>query len=551
VAFEIPTISYAGSIGTVVVGQGGKALTIGGQNCYPFHDFEGKVPHRPVIGMEVWDHEPEEWPAWVLEPFKDVAGDPAAWAKKCVDEYGALFIGVMLKSTDPNDKDASPEEAAATVKKVVEAVDVPVLIWGTANPEKDAAVLAAVAEKCEGVKLILGPVEEKNHKQVGAQALAYKHGIGANSPIDVNLAKQLNILLGNLGVEMENVIIDPTTGSLGYGLEYGYSVMERIRMAALTQEDDKLMLPLMNCIGPEVWKTKECKLTLEEAPELGDPQSRGVMMEAITAVSLLLAGSDMLLLRHPLTVKLVNNYLEMMIQGGASAAAERRPGQTAPPAVEMTPRQEAKAAAARPAPPPAAKPAPPPAAKPAPPVEAKPKLVVVKEEAAPAPPKEAPAAPASEEAAKAEAEAKAEAKAKAEAEAEAARKAAEEEAKRQAEAEAARKAEEAAAAEEAVRQAAEEDLAALRAARRAEREKHLAERGELETEVPLTPAEVQFDRVQKMIFHLVRTHKRGTVLSLEVETAALAQKRAEAPAPKAKTKTKAKAKPKAKPKTKK
>jgi len=528
VAFETPTISYAGSIGTVVIGQGGKALTIGGQNCYPFHDFEGKEPHRPVIGMEVWDHEPEEWPAWVLEPFRAVAGDPAAWAKKCVDEYGAQFIGVMLKSTDPNDKDASPEAAAATVKLVAEAVAVPLLIWGTANPEKDAAVLAAVAEECEGVKLILGPVEEKNHKQVGAQALAYKHGIGANSPIDVNLAKQLNILLGNLGVEMENIIIDPTTGSLGYGLEYSYSVMERIRMAALAQDDDKLMLPLMNCIGPEVWKVKECKLTVEEAPELGDPQSRGVMMEAITAVSLLLAGSDMLLLRHPLTVKLVNNYLDMMIAGGASAAAERRPGQTAPPAVEMTARQEAKAVAARPAP--AAKP--PSEAKPAPPAEVKPKIEKVKEEAAPAPPKEAPAAPPVEEAAKAEAEAKAKA------EAEAARKAAEEEAKRQAEAEATRKAEEAAAAEKAARQAAEEDLTVLRAARRAEREKHLAERGELETAVPLTPAGVQFGKVQKMIFQLGRVHMRGSVLSLEVETAALTQKRAEAPAPKAKTKTK-------------
>ena len=547
-AFETPTIPYTGSIGTVVVGQGDKALTIGGQNCYPFHDFEGKEPHRPVIGMEVWDHEPEEWPAWALEPFKECAGDPAAWAKKCVGEYGAQFIGVMLKSTDPNDKDASPEEAAATVKLVVDAVDVPVLVWGTANPEKDAAVLAAVAEECEGVKLILGPVEEKNHKQVGAQALAYKHGLGANSPIDVNLAKQLNILLGNLGVEMENIIIDPTTGSLGYGLEYSYSVMERIRMAALAQDDDKLMLPLLNCIGPEVWKVKECKLTAEEAPELGDPQSRGVMMEAITAVSLLLAGSDMLLLRHPLTVKLVNNYLDMMIAGGASAAAERRPDQTAPPAVEMTARQEAKVAVAKPAPaaksPAAAKPAPPAEAKPAPPAAAKPKLEVVKEETAPTPPKETPPAPAVEEAAKAEAEAKAKA------EAEAARKAAEEEAERKAEAEAARKAEEAAAAEKAARQAAEEDLAVLRAARRAEREKHLAERGELETEVPLTPAGAQFGKVQKMTFHLGRVHKRGNILSMEIEAAALTQKQAEAPAPKtkpkAKTKTKAKAKPKAK-----
>lgn len=289
-AFEIPKVEYSGAIGQVVLGQGDKTLTVGGETCYPFHDFEGKLPNKPRIGMEICDMHPEEWPQWLEEPFKDVLDDPAAWAKKCVEEFGADFVCVRMISTDPNDKDAPPKEAAATVKKVTEAVDVPVIAWGTANPEKDAVVLAAVAEACQKTNLVLAPVEEKNHKQVGAQALAYKHFISGNAPIDVNLSKQLNILLGNLGVSLDKVLVDPTTGGLGYGLEYSYSVMERIRMAALTQDDDKLMSPMINNIGIEVWKTKEAHLPAEAAPELGDPLNRSVLMEAITAVSMLLAG---------------------------------------------------------------------------------------------------------------------------------------------------------------------------------------------------------------------------------------------------------------------
>jgi acetyl-CoA decarbonylase/synthase complex subunit delta len=153
-------------------------------------------------------------------------------------------------------------------------------------------------------------VQDKNYKKIGAAALAYKHSLSANSPIDVNLAKQLNILLGQLGVKDTQILVDPTTGGLGYGLEYSYSVMERDRMAALTQEDEKLQLPILNYVGQEVWKVKECKLTNAEAPELGDQTKRGILMEAITAVDLLLAGSDLLIMRHPEAVKLVKTVIQ-------------------------------------------------------------------------------------------------------------------------------------------------------------------------------------------------------------------------------------------------
>jgi len=249
--FEFAKETYSGGIKEITLGQGDKAVTVGGESCYPFYNFEGEMPHKPKVAMEIWDIEPEEWPEAALSPFKDVISDPAAWAKKCVDEYGAEMIVLQLKSTDPNGSDASADDAAATVKSVLAAIDVPLIIWGTASVEKDEEVLKKIAEECQGQNLILGPVEDKNHKGIGAAAMGFGHTVISSSPIDVNLAKQCNILLENLGVSMDKMIIDPTTGGLGYGLEYSYSVMERIRMAALAQGDDKLQLPLINNLGNE------------------------------------------------------------------------------------------------------------------------------------------------------------------------------------------------------------------------------------------------------------------------------------------------------------
>jgi acetyl-CoA decarbonylase/synthase, CODH/ACS complex subunit delta len=309
-AFEIPKQIYSGAIKAVTIGKGDKAITLGGETSYPFYVFEGAMPNPPRIAMEVWDVDPgEDWAEPAKEPFKDVLGDPVAWAQKCVKEYGADAIALILVSTDPNGKNASPESAAETAKKVASAVDVPVIIYGTSNMDKDAEVLPAVAEACDGLSIVMGPLQDKNYKKIGAAALGYNHTVSANSPIDVNLAKQLNILLGQLGVKDSQILVDPTTGGLGYGMEYCYSVMERDRMAALTQEDEKLQLPIINYLGQEVWKVKECKQTNAEAPQLGDQATRGILMEAVTAVSLLLAGSDLLVMRHPESVKLAKEII--------------------------------------------------------------------------------------------------------------------------------------------------------------------------------------------------------------------------------------------------
>lgn len=322
-AFEIPKQDYSGKIREVVLGQGDKAITIGGQDSYPFYLFEGNMPNPPKIAMEIWDYNPsEEWPKAVVEPFKDVMDSPDAWAKKCVEEYGADLIVVQLKSTDPNGMNRGPDEAVEVAKKVLDAVDVPVIFWGTTNNQKDEEVLKAIAEATEGKNVGLAPVEEANHKGIGASALGYGHTIVASSPIDVNLAKQLNILLENLGVQIDKIVIDPTTGGLGYGLEYSYSVMERIRMAALTQEDDKLQIPMISNIGNEVWKCKEAGQGIEEAPTLGDTEKRGIMMEVVSAVCYLMAGADVVVLRHPESVRLTSSFIDLLIKGGMATEVE-------------------------------------------------------------------------------------------------------------------------------------------------------------------------------------------------------------------------------------
>lgn len=308
-AFEVPKTLYSGKIRDVTLGSGDKAVTIGGESCYPFYLFEGEMSHLPRIAMEVYDAPPEEWAEAALEPFAGVTDDPVAWSKKCIDDYGAEMICLQLESTDPNGLDRGADEAAEVVKKVADAIDVPLIVWGTANHDKDTEVLRKVAEVCQGKNLILGPVEEEDHKKIGAAAIGYQHTVIASSPIDINLAKQLNILLGNLGVADDLMIMDPTVSGIGYGIEYCYSVMERMRMAALTQQDNKLQLPIICNIAKEVWKTKETKITEAEDPKMGDARKRGILMEAISATLLLLAGADILIMRHPEAIKLVQEMI--------------------------------------------------------------------------------------------------------------------------------------------------------------------------------------------------------------------------------------------------
>jgi len=519
-AFEFFKESYTGSIREITLGKGDKAVTVGGQSSYPFYQFEGTMPNKPKIAMEIWDMKPDEWPEAALAPFKDVISDPAAWAKKCVEEFGADMIVLQLKSTDPNGNDAPADAAVATVKKVLGAVNVPLIIWGTANVEKDEEVLKKIAEECQGENLILGPVEDKNHKGIGAAAMGFGHTVIASSPIDVNLAKQCNILLENLGMPADRMIIDPTTGGLGYGLEYSYSVMERIRMAALAQGDDKLQLPLINNLGNEVWKCKEAKQPAAEAPLLGDPEKRAVLMEAVGAVAYLMSGADILIMRHPESIRLVRSYIDLIYDGGMAtdvAPINKQLADVDLDILSLSPEPDLTIVEEK-----AKKPAPAPKAAAAPAEKAAPAAAPAqpaKKEAPAAEP--APAAPAAaapkveaavDEKAKAEAEAKAKAEAEAKAKVEAEAKVkADEEARIKAEAQAKAKAE----AEEASRLAAEAkakaeaELEAIRQKRAQEREALAANRASAtEEEVSKTPAAVQKSMVEKMVDNLNWIHRR-------------------------------------------
>ncbi|RJO65396.1 MAG: acetyl-CoA decarbonylase/synthase complex subunit delta [Myxococcales bacterium] len=309
---EIPTMTYSGSIKTVAV-AGAKGFTLGGETALPFYTFEGKIPNPPKVAVEINDIPPKEWAPALVAKWGDVLNDPVAWAKKAEQEFGAELIHLELVGVDPNGENLSPEHAVDVVKKVAAAISVPLCVWGCANQPKDMEVLRAVAAAVTDRQLLIGPIQDENYKQLGAGVIGYNHIAIASSPIDINLAKQLNILLGNLGVPDSRIVIDPTTGGLGYGLEYSYSVMERARMAALAQQDEKLQYPLYCNLGKEVWKTKEAKLSAQDAPELGDPEKRGILMEAITATAVLSTGADVVVLRHPETIRLVRQLLNDLL----------------------------------------------------------------------------------------------------------------------------------------------------------------------------------------------------------------------------------------------
>ncbi len=307
-AFNLPTETAKGKVREVELGAGGKVKKVGGESVLPFHTWEGEMPNRPIIAAEVSDEVRELVPA-LEKALGEVKNDPVAWAKKAVDEWGADAIFLLLTSTDPKATDAPAEAAAEAVLEVEEAVGVPVIVYGTEDLEKDAEIARVVAAKAEGRNLLIGPAKEDNFKKVGAPAIGYKQTVAGMTPIDVNLAKQLNILLTNLGMEAEKLVIDPTTGALGYGLEYSYSVMERLKIAGLMQNDAMTQMPMLANIGFQAWKTKEAKSSQEDYPEWGDPEKRGIIWETLTAVSLLLAGADILVLRHPESIRLLKQLI--------------------------------------------------------------------------------------------------------------------------------------------------------------------------------------------------------------------------------------------------
>jgi acetyl-CoA decarbonylase/synthase complex subunit delta len=296
--FKPPKESYTGNVREITFGKGENALKIGGENILPFHFFdEGVQPNPPRFALEVLDMVPEDWPDFLKEPYADVISDPVKWAKKC-ETYGADAICLTLLSTDPAEKNTPPDEAVSLVKRMIGEIKRPLIIYGSGDEKKDAEVLPRIAEACKGENLLLGPVQKENYEVVGRAILENGHVAIAQSPLDINLLKELNIKLCKF-LPPERVVIDPLSSALGYGIEYSFSIMERVKQIGVITKDSMTMMPIIANLGAECWKTKQAK----------ENENQGLLWEGVTAISLLLAGANLLVLRHPETLKLVKETL--------------------------------------------------------------------------------------------------------------------------------------------------------------------------------------------------------------------------------------------------
>lgn len=312
-AFTPTKETYSGKVYSVAIGAGDGPVTFGGENVLPFHSFEGATPNKPVIAFEIQDVPPADWPENVRKPFESVSGDPVTWAKYCQDELKAAAIALRLVGTHPDRENRSPEDAAKTVKDVLAAIKVPLIILGSNHAEKDSPVLVAASGAAKGGNCVIGKAQEANYKTIAAAAMANNHKLIAMSELDINLSKQLNILITQMGFEKERLITDPMCSALGYGLEYTYSVMERIRLAALTQNDTTMQPPMLGDIGMYVWKVKETQAPESDLPHWGSLEERGIAWEAVTAIGLLVAGAELLIMRHPKAVAEVQKTIEELI----------------------------------------------------------------------------------------------------------------------------------------------------------------------------------------------------------------------------------------------
>jgi acetyl-CoA decarbonylase/synthase complex subunit delta len=311
-SYTPPTESYTGSVYPVSLGTGDKAVTFGGENVLTFHGFEGETPNKALIAIEIQDVPPADWPEEVRKQYDAVSDDTVKWALHCQNELGARAIAIRLVGTHPDRENRTADESVATVKAVLDAINVPLIIMGSNHVEKDSEVLVKVAEAAKDQNCLIGKAQEANYKTIAAAAMANGHKLIAMSELDINLAKQLNILITQMGFAAENLVTDPMSSALGYGMEYTYSVMERIRLTALTQNDATMQAPMMADIGAYVWKVKEVQAPEETLPEWGSLQERGVAWEAASATPLLLAGAELIIMRHPLAVAAVNKFLAEM-----------------------------------------------------------------------------------------------------------------------------------------------------------------------------------------------------------------------------------------------
>lgn len=304
---------FAASIKEVTVGTGDKAVTLGGENVLPLYSFDAPIRNAPKIGVEFSDGGPDRSIPGIAE-FYAGAESLADVAKRACEMPGADFVSLALDSADPNGDDRPIEDCVALCREVAEAVSLPLVVQGSKNVEKDAKLFEKVAEALQGKNVLLMSAREDNHKAVAVAAvMAYGQKIGAESSVDINLAKQLNVLISQVGVGGENVVMNLGSAAAGYGFEYVASTMDRVRGAALAQNDAMLQMPVITPVGSEAWSVKESVASEEDFPDWGPAEERGIAMEISTAAAVLAAGANAVLLRHPDSVAAVSKLVAALM----------------------------------------------------------------------------------------------------------------------------------------------------------------------------------------------------------------------------------------------
>ena len=311
--FTAKSGKFNASINVVEFGTGDKAVKIGGKNVFPLYSFDAAIENAPKVGIEITDfgmeHEPE-----CIKKYYEGCATLADMARKAASMEGVDFLSFRMEGGDPNGANKSTEELIGELKEIADAVDLPLVVCGCKNVEKDAELFSKAAEALNGKNAVILSAKEENYKTVGAAAgLAYKQIVGAESAVDINLAKQLNVLISQLGVDSKSVVMNVGSAAVGYGFEYVISTMDRVKAAALQQGDANLQMPIITPVASEAWGVKEAMASETDAPEWGSQEERGIDMEVETAMAVIAAGSNAVILKHPESIKIISGLMKELV----------------------------------------------------------------------------------------------------------------------------------------------------------------------------------------------------------------------------------------------
>lgn len=311
--FTAKSGKFNASINTVEFGTGDKAVKIGGENVFPLYSFDAAIENAPKVGIEITDFDMEHEPECIKKYYEGCA-TLADMARKAASMEGVDFLSFRMEGGDPNGANKSTEELIGELKEIADAVDLPLVVCGCKNVEKDAELFSKAAEALNGKNAVILSAKEENYKTVGAAAgLAYKQIVGAESAVDINLAKQLNVLISQLGVDSKSVVMNVGSAAVGYGFEYVISTMDRVKAAALQQGDANLQMPIITPVASEAWGVKEAMASETDAPEWGSQEERGIDMEVETAMAVIAAGSNAVILKHPESIKIISGLMKELV----------------------------------------------------------------------------------------------------------------------------------------------------------------------------------------------------------------------------------------------